>query len=140
MNTVAPMIVYNGTYTVKNRVTGEHRTFRLSTVLDPDSPIKGKRILALLDGPDNTFNYLGFAFVDEEGGVHVWRRYQGNGKPSAFDAYAALFHDLAANDGAVYGERYEILCARSCVRCNRLLTTPESIEAGIGPICASATA
>ena len=125
--------IFNGTFTIQNRVTGEHRTFRVRTQKDDASFAPGKRTVALLKGNDNETSYTGFAFVTEDG-INVWSSKRGT---VGYTAYANLLWSLAI-DGAFseYAEKYSITESRKCVRCNRKLTTPESLAAGIGPECA----
>ena len=138
--------VKNGRFTIQSH-TGEHRTFQLKTVISNDkkSPtafcnkLAGKRILSLLIGPDNTSDYEGFAFVDDDG-IYVW----GSKQNEKFTALARCFWRFAtegtmdAENGyvTVEGMRGYMLCQGYCCRCNRPLTVPESIESGIGPVCA----
>lgn len=127
---------HNGKITIKSP-TGQHRTFCIKTQKDDANFAPGERIISLLDGPDNENDYKQFGFVKEGGLIVVWRKYRGsvgdNGyEPSAYERYAKML---------MHVEHYERLGAQymfatSCRRCNRTLTTPESIQSGIGPICA----
>ena len=131
--------IFNGRITIENSETGEHRTFSIKTQKADAKFAPGKRILALLSGPDNTRDYQGFAFVDDSG-VHVWAKYKGTTKPTAYDWYADMVSVLVGGFPSRYGkhyEGYEVHVAGRCLKCNRALTTPESIKSGIGPVCAS---
>lgn len=131
------MPLANGTYTITRRETGEHRTFRIRTQKEDADFAAGERVVSLLTGPDNTRDFDGFGFVNEAGTqINVWRSKRGEdgGKHSAFEYYAAMLVDLA-NGGKRWGANYDFLESRSCVRCNRKLTDPISIEMGIGPTC-----
>lgn len=131
--------LFNGTYTVVNRESGEHRTFRVETQAADAKFAAGKRIVSLLTGPNNGSDYTGFGFVDDDG-IHVWakRREKPEGKRwSPWEVYAIMLWDLAAEGGTRhYESQYAVRLAGTCLRCNRTLTTPDSIERGIGPICA----
>ena len=133
--------IHNGTYTVKNRQTGDHRTLDIKTVLPdrtkPTNHFKnqnsGRRTVSLLTGPDNTRDFTMVGWL-EEGGIRMTQRYR-DSRPTR--AIAALLFDLALHgDNSPYAAQYEILKEGRCLRCNRKLTTPESIESGIGPVCA----
>ncbi len=125
--------MHNATLTITNKETFEYRTFRISTAKKMDN----KQIISILSGPDNEFDYEGFGFASDSG-IVVWKRYKGNGKPSSWEYYARLIENLLGiKKNPVPSERYDILESRRCLRCNRTLTTPESIERGIGPECAS---
>lgn len=124
---------HNGCVTIHNPLTGQHRTFRIETELNEESPLKGRRIVSLLVGPDNEADYVGFAFV-EGGFVKVWKRFRatGGGK-SDHERFANLlmFPRMFAEKR---GLRYVI--EGRCRKCNRKLTRVDSIATGLGPMCA----
>ncbi len=128
---------HNGCLTITNTLTGNHRTFRIRTQNDPAGFAPGERIVSLLTGPDNTSDYTGFGFVKDNGKIVVWRKYRGQGgEKSAYEKYADLL---------MYPEHYEqrgfvYEFSIRCRKCNRELTTSESIASGIGPICARSQA
>lgn len=122
------LLTHNGKFTVKSLRTGEHWTFQVRTQPDDADFAPGKRVLSLLTGPDNTNDYKGFAFV-EEGGVKLWSRCD----TELYRKYAAMLEKL--HEHAAEG-RAEVFVSCSCRVCNRTLTTPESVQSGIGPVCA----
>jgi hypothetical protein len=118
---------HNGMVTIENPKTGQHRTFSIKTQPKDARFSAGKRIVALLNGPDNESSYYGFGFV-VDGRVVVWSKKRG-GK---FDVYADMLNRFEAwtkNTGVNF------LFETTCRVCNRKLTTPESIINGIGPVC-----
>lgn len=126
-------LIHNGKITLKNQ-KGEHRTFSIKTT-KKESKLEGKRIIALLVGPDNTDDYKAFGFVDETG-VKVWKKFS---QDKSFLWYAELVNVLlgklpSQRDARIF-EGYTVYESRRCLRCNRELTTPESIESGYGPVC-----
>lgn len=132
--TTAAAKIFNGIVTIQN-LSGEHRTFRIATQKADAKFAPGKRIISILSGPDNTRDYRGFGFVDDAG-VHVWRKQE-----SALTLwYARLINVFIGgfSDPAVEALRdtYKVSLSKKCLKCNRELTTPESIELGIGPVCA----
>lgn len=129
-------MIYNGKYTVTNRQTGEHRTFWVQRARD-DSKLRGKRILALLTGPDNQNDWTSFAFIAEDTGeVRIWRRFQ-SGPTGAWEMYARIAEQYIFGLPANLPEgRYDVQESRYCLRCNREITNPASIARGIGPECA----
>jgi len=130
-------MIPNGTFTIENTKTGQHRTFLVKTQAEDSNFAPGKRVVCLLTGPDNRAHYEPFGFVNDlDGEVNVWRRLRGeNGKRSAYEHFADMLGDLS-HGGQKYGPKgYTILVEKKCLRCNRKLTTPESIERGIGPEC-----
>ena len=122
----------NGIYTI-NSPSGEHRTFKIHTVRKGN--LEGKRIVSLLIGRDNENDYKGFAFIDDMG-IRVWRKYQNDGN-SIYEKYARCLWDLIMDDENSHFRSLgmTLLVSKHCIRCNRTLTTPESIENGIGPEC-----
>lgn len=104
-----------------------HVTLRVWRQGEDKSFAPGEYLIEHLVGPDNTDDYQGFAFLKPGGRVVVWKRHRPSpGKGEAEYVKAAR---LLAKDPDAW------LTAKNCRVCNRLLTTPESIEAGIGPVC-----
>ena len=118
----------NGIFTIKSP-TGEHRTFRVHTWKQKECETKITRSIGLLIGERNTTNYSDFAFVNESK-IIVWKKFRG----TQLEKFALLVQDM------LFGSHYknmgmELLITKNCMRCNRALTTPQSIEDGIGPEC-----
>jgi len=137
--------IFNGYYTIESR-KGGHRTLRIATVAK--GKLKGRRIVSLLTGPNNSDDYRGFGFVDDDG-VQVWKRFAGGGfsrrvyseiviakHEGMHMKLAKLLWSLAVEDGQAERAGYKLLLEARCLRCNRRLTTPESIRTGVGPVCA----
>lgn len=124
--------IFNGTYTIESTRTGEHRTFQIRTQPEDAKFAPGARVLALLNGPDNEGSFKPFAFAKENGFV-VWRKHQG----TVMAKYAAMLGALLTKEESnTFANGYRITKACTCIRCNRKLTTPDSIKCGIGPLCA----
>jgi hypothetical protein len=117
---------HNGSVTINNPKTGQHRTFRIHTQYWGQNK-EEKRVAQLLIGPDNTSDYQSFGFV-VNGQVKVWQKYHGTVR----ETYAKMLSNPQAFEakGAIY------LSESKCRKCNRKLTDPTSIETGIGPVCA----
>lgn len=122
--------VQDGYYTVQGNTS--HRTIRLQTLKEAD---KGNGIiqwLAYLNGPDNTGDYLTIGFV------------RGN-EVALFKKNVGKYADIVAATRYVIrnvdrlGEFGKNFAAKSgnCFKCNRVLTDPESIQSGQGPVCRS---
>ena len=111
----------HGTYTVEG--DEGHASFRISHQADDANFAPGKDIIGVMLGSDNE-RYTSIGFV-VEGRVRLFRK--NVGVNHWWDNYLT---ELTADPEAV-------LEALNCRRCNRLLTTPESIESGIGPVCAT---
>jgi hypothetical protein len=124
--------LFNGSHTLQNRETGEHRTFRVRTVRQ--GALEGKRVIGLLSGPDNTSDYTNFGFVTEEG-ITVWRKHRGGEKRSAYEWYAIMLWEVAVKQNPEWTGKYDWLLEGRCCRCNRKLTHPDSLRTGVGPEC-----
>lgn len=120
---------HNVVVTVVNHKTGNHRTLRVRTMPKDSKFAPGQRVAELLVGPDNTSDFRGFGFVLSDGSVSLWRK---NADSPAFRWYARFLEA----PGAVAGEGFEVMFEGKCRRCNRDLTCPESVRAGIGSTCA----
>lgn len=157
--TANPVMTHNGTLTVKSEGSGEHRTFRIRTQKADADFAPGERIISLLTGPDNTASYTQFGFVkveperrafrDDTYGacpqttfvrparvkVIVWRKYRGRpGSPlTQYEKLARMIERLANH---IDEGRVTINLEGRCRRCNKPLTTPQSVHEGIGPVCA----
>jgi len=117
-------IIKKGFFTVVN-VDGSHRTFRVKT-----NPRGNKRtVIGLLVGPNNTSNYVYFAYVN---GSNL----QFFGRNPYNRETMTNFWEVIKQDPTAYGRKYA-LESKQCCRCNKELTTPESINnpRGLGPIC-----
>lgn len=99
----------------------EHYTFRIC---------KGNQIwfADFLSGPDNTRSYLKLCRVSQEGICTI-----PTGPKKTMLTLQWALRKIWNQENPPTG--YSILHAGRCGRCGRLLTTPESIEAGIGPEC-----
>ncbi len=130
--------IHNGIYTVQNRETGEYRTFRIRTLPEDSKFAPRQRTIALLTTPDNNYGYTQFGFIDDNG-VTVWRKKRSeDGHWSKWQWFAFMVWDILTNNGEAMktkGKEYKVEESRQCIRCNRTLTTPESIKQGIGPEC-----
>jgi hypothetical protein len=115
-------------FTVSND-NGDHYTYRVSK---PDS--KKPFFVSLLTGPDNLsdYTYLGtYNPIDH-------RLYITKASKMHIDSTPVRVFMWAVQrvvSGQALPPGYAIYHEGRCCRCGRRLTTPESIEAGIGPEC-----
>lgn len=147
MTPVSP--IFNGIFTIQSP-SGAHRTFRIHTQPSAQEQLKkypnrkpfapDQRIISLLVGPDNGSDYSKFGFVKDDG-IYVWQKFQSQtiGQMSLHEKYADMVWSLATKNQQ---SKYSLKGAKlhhegRCIKCNRRLTTPESILLGIGPVCAS---
>ncbi len=118
----SPNLLVDGTITVLLK-SGKHFTYRLRTV--KKGALEGKRIAELLIGSDNNASYKGFGFINHLGIITIWKKC----RTEAFEKHAQLLCGQA--DKHVV----EWMQSGRCRVCGRKLTTPESLKAGVGPIC-----
>ena len=122
--------INNGTYTLINKETGTYVTIKIHTAQRGN--LKGKRIVSKLIGPDNTTSYKGFAFVTDDDNIIVWK----NSRNPKTVKTAQILRSMAVHGFASpYTQKVDMKLSKRCMRCNRTLTTPESIRLGIGPEC-----
>jgi hypothetical protein len=123
--------ILDGIYTVEFE-NGDYRTLKVKTQ-DADANFKpGAKLISYLDGPDNWRNYRGFGEVLKGNQLWVWEKHRG-ATMIVKAALALLAGPEAMIDGAkAYGRK-----SKRCGICGKPLTTPESLDLGIGPICAA---
>ena len=121
----------NGVFTI-TFPCGIWRTLRIFTDRSEKSIFRGKRLLWLLVGPDNSDfgDWERFGEITDETveGFKVWKRWKGKKQ----DEYASLLV-LMLQGEEIDGHSLEM--SRRCYRCNRPLSTPESLAEGLGPEC-----
>ena len=125
-------VIGKGYFTVTDDNEG-HKTFRVSP---NQSWCDGKTVIGMLTGHSNQFSYTGIGFVTNEG-IKLF------GKAKARFGEDQLRHwtDVLVADwtGAAQltiemAQQY-VLTSGNCFVCGKLLTDPESIGRGIGPVC-----
>lgn len=124
--------LHDGYYTVALE-DDKHRTFRLRTQDEDDTFAPGKQIIGFLAGASNESDYVNFAFVID-GEIRLWSKFR-HGYEKVIAAARHLASGHADEAGKMYAQE-----SGNCYICNRTLTTPESIAAGIGPTCAKKAA
>jgi hypothetical protein len=119
----------NGYYTV-TLPDATYVTLQLEDDFRADQP-EGAQMASYLIGPANGTDYKGFAFIGTDGALRVWR--SAGDVPRQRQALSILFAATDV-DAKEMGLSFARESGRCCV-CGRLLTTPDSIEKGIGPVC-----
>jgi hypothetical protein len=109
----------------------KHRTFKIKTNR------KGQTLIGLMVGRNNTTDYAWFAFVDGTK-LRFWGKAKYNQMtytlPISRDEIEECFNAIIGNVDEA-GKRFATVY-KICSRCARPLTTPESLERGLGPECA----
>jgi hypothetical protein len=114
-------------FTVSNP-KGEHYTFQIKH--KKNTPF----FVSLLTGPDNTsdFTYLG-VYVPQKKTVVLTSK--SKFKEDTTPVKVVRWAILKVSNKEITPNGYSIQHEGRCCRCGRMLTTPESIEHGIGPEC-----
>ena len=120
----------NGTFTLENIAKGSYITLKIHTVKGGD--LKGKRIVSRLVGPDNETSYKGFAFITDNDKIVVWKKQRTD---KNWQIVNILRNMLIHRFTSKHLDRISIKASTNCLRCNRKLTTPQSIADGFGPEC-----
>lgn len=123
------VVIPDGVYTVVFE-GGDYRTLQVETQEADADFAPGERIISYLSGPDNTSSYTGFAFLKSDGRVIVWKRFRSDEHSALIEAARVLVADPRAASAA-YG-----IASKHCGICGRPLSTPASLDRGIGPKCA----
>lgn len=118
-----PNLKLDGIITVQ-LTNGKHYTYRLRTI--KDGSLAGQRVAELLSGPDNQHSYKAFGFVSEYGTIRIWTKCY----TEAYIKHANLLMDKHPDVVSAWMQ------AGKCLKCGRVLTDPNSIILGIGPVCA----
>jgi hypothetical protein len=120
-----------GTFTVVLN-EGERRTLQIKPPVTDAGTFEGWQFVRFLNGPDNDSNFTNFGFRKAGAStVQIKAKYA-----DATILIKALEGLLTGNKearkemGVTYAKE-----SGNCFVCGRTLTVPESIDAGIGPIC-----
>lgn len=131
----------NALFTLVSKKSGQRKTF----LVEKAPPREGRDssggfFVRLLVGPENTdsFRYLGFLYESfkDEGNLRFKRNREGWGE-EACRAFEWMISKVNGELPPDFFEQAEFWHAGRCGRCGRVLTVPESIATGIGPVCAS---
>ena len=123
-------------FTIRSIATGKRHTYKLKRQLDQNEMPTGSFYVSILFGPDNYSNYLYLGMADENLNFRTTAgtKLKKDGKEVAAIAYFLRFLKKETFDAMM--EHIEFFHAGKCCQCGRRLTVPESIESGIGPVCA----
>jgi len=121
----------NTTITLKSEKSGNHYTYKVRVAKKDD--ITAPFFVSVLTGLDNysSYSYIGILSSDKKS-FRLTQKSKVNKDAISFKAFDYFFKQIMKNelndDLSVYHEGV-------CGRCGRKLTTPRSIEIGLGPIC-----
>ena len=118
-------------FTVLNTRTGKRFTFKVNQKVNKDGS-KSPHFVSVLTGPENTTHYSYIGIL--AGGRFIQTR---KSRLSAGDIRVQAFAWLWRNADRL-PEFVEVRHHNRCGKCARVLTVPESIDIGLGPICGAA--
>jgi hypothetical protein len=124
-------------FTLVSSATGARYTYRVTKAANDDGPW----FVSVLTGSDNEadYSYMACIFPDRPARlVHTRKSRVGAEAPSAKALAWYLAQLEAANEDSL--GKVEFHHEGACGRCGRALTVPESIETGLGPVCAGKVA
>ena len=122
----------NAIFTISNN-KGNHYTYKIRKPKFTDNP-NPPFFVKLLTGPQNTndYTYLGISIPQHnEIRLTAKSKYKYDSIPVKVIQWAIK----QVADNKPLPEGYAIQHEGRCCRCSKVLTTPESIERGIGPEC-----
>jgi hypothetical protein len=123
--------INNGTITLINNEKGSHLTLTIKTV-KKEGNFQGKRIISRLVGRDNTRDYEGFGFVNNNDTISLWTKHRNAKNAQIAHIVRSLFVE---GNASKFAKTVSMEVSKRCMRCNSKLTTPQSLEDGIGPVC-----
>ena len=128
------MLAGNATVTLKSQKTGNHYTYRIKPFPGCNDP-KHYRVF-LLTGPDNKKDYSWLGRI-VNGQFYLTRKSREMGLSENTSSVKAIIWVLInLGHHNKMPAWLEIWHEGRCGHCGRPLTVPESIESGIGPVCA----
>lgn len=116
----------HATLTLTSQRTGTRYTYRINRAKDNND----LWFVGLLAGPDNETDYNYMGIINGQFRTTAKSRYKDDAIP--VKAFNWFWKHIDANH---MPPKVEIRHSGHCGRCGRKLTVPESVDAGIGPIC-----
>jgi len=127
------------TFTVVSGKTGNRFTYQVCKARPRDGEPEDAPtpwFVKFLRGPDNTSDYQYLGMVRPDGGSFTLTAASKAGEDAPVcRAWSWVWSALSGEHPERFGS-IEFWHAGRCGRCNRHLTTPESLARGLGPICA----
>jgi len=113
-----------------------HYTFRIN-YREANGKYGDAYFINMLAGPDNLSDYSYVGMLNPEtGAVKLTAKSRMTADSWPVRLVRRVFACLWADHGAdIEQAGFRLMHANRCGRCGRALTTPESIESGLGPVC-----
>ena len=129
------LLAGNAYTTLVSKKTGARFTFRVQQGKAKTENDKPPHFVALLNGPENGSDYAFLGTIFEGGTYRHGARSRVSPESPSAKAFAWVWSRVMSGNEAVLAD-VEIWHSGRCAKCGRLLTTPDSVERGIGPVCA----
>jgi len=120
------------TFTVLSPATGDRYTFRVNQKENDDGSLS-PFFVSVLNGPDNYTNYQYIGIISAGGRFRTTAKSKVSPDALSVRCINWLLENVHSEEQM---DRIEFWHCGKCGMCGRKLTVPESIESGIGPICA----
>lgn len=122
----------NATITLESLKSGKHFTFKVKKAKKDDE--KSPFFVSVLSGPDNnsSYSYVGVITSDKKN-FKLTQKSKVSSDAISYKAFNFFFLQLI--NGKIHSD-LRVYHSGTCGRCGRKLTTPDSINRGIGPECA----
>jgi hypothetical protein len=111
-------------FTITNTNTGNRFTYKVRKAKDSDI-----YFVSVLTGSDNTNDYSFIGYI-KKGLFYSSKKSRISSEATSFKVFSWFINNINKIPSIV-----QVLHEGKCGRCGRKLTTPESIERGIGPEC-----
>jgi len=122
-------------FTLESKATGTRFTYKVTKKEEDGKP--PLYFVGLLSGPNNSQDYRYLAFVGaEESLPRLTARSCAGEDAASYKAIRWAFHMLGQEKVEEFSEQVNVWHEGRCFRCSRRLTVPESIQTGLGPVCA----
>lgn len=113
---------------------GAHHTYRVTTpAVQNADPVW---FVSYLHGPDNTYDWSYLGLLKKDGRVIFTKNSKAGKDTETFQVAKWACKIVVDGLGDTLPEGYTIRHNGHCGLCGRRLTHPESLDTGIGPVCA----
>ena len=120
------------TFTIKNDRTSGRFTYKVDRVENNDGTPKDLWFVSALTGSDNESSYSYMGLINKNG-FRLTKKSKFTPETTSVKGFTWLWNMVTVKKELP--ENVKFYHEGRCAKCGRKLTTPESIEAGYGPIC-----
>jgi len=124
----------NAIFTVRSKATGTRFTYLVSEPEEKDAS-RPVHFVSVLTGSDNTKSYSYAGIIEGETRFRTTAKSKLRIDAPSVQGFLWLLTNLLKGVNVL--DQCDFFHASHCCRCGKLLTTPQSVAAGIGPDCAT---